>query len=44
MLKRSHHMPTFMRSAAIHMTGMLVRKRFDQKTWGTMTLQKTISQ
>ena len=42
MLNRSHHMPTLIRIDATHMTGMLVRMRFDQKICGTTTLQNTI--
>ena len=44
MTNRSHHMPTLMRMEAIHITYTLVRPHFDQKMFGRITLQNTISQ
>src|SRR4051794_4621196 len=36
--KRSHHIPTWMKSAATQSAVGLVRTRRDQNTWGTTTL------
>ena len=44
MTKRSHHMPMFTKMLTIHITGMLVRAFLNQKSCGTSTLQKIISQ
>src|SRR5262245_346840 len=44
MMKRSHHIPTLIKTDATHIAARFVRTRRDQNSCGTATLQNIMSQ